>query len=121
MFLISKVGHGRDLLPALQKAKNCGLKLSLHLSEVGSIKTLLIQAIPNDVWISFSLVLTNAMFQVPSQADESELLLNIPPDRIGHGTYLHPEVGGSQSLVDTVRKHNTPLGKNSMFRAGRTV
>ncbi|XP_029553162.1 N6-Methyl-AMP deaminase isoform X2 [Salmo trutta] len=73
------VGHGRDLLPALQKAKNCGLKLSLHLSEV------------------------------PSQADESELLLNIPPDRIGHGTYLHPEVGGSQSLVDTVRKHNTPL------------
>ncbi|XP_035653855.1 adenosine deaminase-like protein isoform X6 [Oncorhynchus keta] len=73
------VGHGRDLLPALQKAKNCGLKLSLHLSEV------------------------------PSQADESELLLNIPPDRIGHGTFLHPEVGGSQSLVDKVRKHNTPL------------
>ncbi|XP_042179334.1 adenosine deaminase-like protein isoform X1 [Oncorhynchus tshawytscha] len=73
------VGHGRDFLPALQKAKNCGLKLSLHLSEV------------------------------PSQADESELLLNIPPDRIGHGTFLHPEVGGSQSLVDKVRKHNTPL------------
>ncbi|XP_036836417.1 adenosine deaminase-like protein isoform X6 [Oncorhynchus mykiss] len=75
------VGHGRDLLPALQKAKNCGLKLSLHLSEV------------------------------PSQADESELLLNIPPDRIGHGTFLHPEVGGSQSLVDKVRKHNTPLDR----------
>lgn len=29
-----KVGHGKDLLPALQRAKNCGLKLSLHLSEV---------------------------------------------------------------------------------------
>ncbi|XP_019896123.2 adenosine deaminase-like protein isoform X3 [Esox lucius] len=76
------VGHGGDLLPALQKAKNCGLKLSLHLSEV------------------------------PSQVDESELLLNIPPDRIGHGTFLHPEVGGAQSLVDKVMKNNTPLGKN---------
>ncbi|KAL0968697.1 hypothetical protein UPYG_G00270340 [Umbra pygmaea] len=73
------VSHGRDLLPALQKAKNCGLKLSLHLSEV------------------------------PSQGEESELLLNIPPDRIGHGTFLHPEVGGSQSLVDQVRKNNIPL------------
>lgn len=29
-----KVGHGKDLLPALQRAKNSGLKLSLHLSEV---------------------------------------------------------------------------------------
>ncbi|TNN81985.1 Adenosine deaminase-like protein [Liparis tanakae] len=27
------VGHGKDLLPALQRAKDCGLKLSLHLSE----------------------------------------------------------------------------------------
>uniref|UniRef100_A0AAY5K6P3 Adenosine deaminase domain-containing protein n=1 Tax=Esox lucius TaxID=8010 RepID=A0AAY5K6P3_ESOLU len=46
---------------------------------------------------------------VPSQVDESELLLNIPPDRIGHGTFLHPEVGGAQSLVDKVMKNNTPL------------
>lgn len=29
-----QVGHGRDLLPALRRAKNSGLKLSLHLSEV---------------------------------------------------------------------------------------
>ncbi|CAJ1056421.1 adenosine deaminase-like protein [Xyrichtys novacula] len=73
------VGHGKDLLPALQKAKNCGLKLSLHLSEV------------------------------PTQQEETDLLLNLPPDRIGHGTFLHPEVGGSQSLVDKVRKNNIPL------------
>ncbi|KAJ8407810.1 hypothetical protein AAFF_G00268540 [Aldrovandia affinis] len=73
------VGHGRDLLPALQKAKNCGLKLALHLSEV------------------------------PSQKEESELLLTLPPDRIGHGTFLHPEVGGSKSLVDKVRERNVPL------------
>uniref|UniRef100_A0A8C2J450 Adenosine deaminase-like n=1 Tax=Cyprinus carpio TaxID=7962 RepID=A0A8C2J450_CYPCA len=62
------VGHGKDLLSALEKAKNCGLKLVLHLSEVSS------------------------------QRDESELLLNLPPDRIGHRTFLHPESGGSDSL-----------------------
>ncbi|KAG1933182.1 adenosine deaminase-like protein [Pimephales promelas] len=73
------VGHGKDLLSALQKAKNCGLKLALHLSEV------------------------------PSQRDESELLLNLPPDRIGHGTFLHPEVGGSDSLVEKVCKQNIPI------------
>ncbi|KAG7473461.1 hypothetical protein MATL_G00096120 [Megalops atlanticus] len=73
------VGHGKDLLPALQKAKNCGLKLALHLSEV------------------------------PSQKEETELLLTIPPDRIGHGTFLHPEVGGSKCLVDKVRERNIPL------------
>ncbi|XP_015248989.1 PREDICTED: adenosine deaminase-like protein [Cyprinodon variegatus] len=73
------VGRGRDLLPALEKARNSGLKLSLHMSEV------------------------------PSQREESELLLNLPPDRIGHGTFLHPEMGGSQSLVDRVVDRNIPL------------
>ncbi|KAM4734758.1 N6-Methyl-AMP deaminase [Anableps anableps] len=73
------VGHGRCLLPALERARNCGLKLSLHMSEI------------------------------PSQLEESELLLNLPPDRIGHGTFLHPEMGGSQPLVDQVVKGNIPL------------
>lgn len=52
------------------------------------------------------------VFQVPSQRDESELLLNLPPDRIGHGTFLHPEVGGSDSLVEKVCKQNIPIGKS---------
>ncbi|XP_077599284.1 N6-Methyl-AMP deaminase [Stigmatopora nigra] len=73
------VGHAKDLLPALQRARNSGLKLALHL------------------------------FEVPSQLKESELLLNLPPDRIGHGTFLCPDVGGSQSLVDKVLKHKIPL------------
>uniref|UniRef100_A0A7N6A6B9 Adenosine deaminase domain-containing protein n=1 Tax=Anabas testudineus TaxID=64144 RepID=A0A7N6A6B9_ANATE len=47
--------------------------------------------------------------KVPSQLEESDLLLNLPPDRIGHGTFLHPEMGGSQSLVDKVLKNNIPL------------
>lgn len=54
------------------------------------------------------------MLQVPSQLEESDLLLNLPPDRIGHGTFLHPEVGGSQSLVDKVLKNNIPLGKTEI-------
>ncbi|XP_042571369.1 adenosine deaminase-like protein isoform X2 [Cyprinus carpio] len=73
------VSHGKDLLSALEKAKNCGLKLVLHLSEV------------------------------PSQRDESELLLNLPPDRIGHRTFLHPESGGSDSLADKLCKQNIPI------------
>ncbi|XP_017328849.1 adenosine deaminase-like protein isoform X1 [Ictalurus punctatus] len=73
------VGHGKDLLPALQRARNSGLKLALHMSEV------------------------------PSQKEESELLLDLPPDRIGHGTFLHPEAGGSDSLVDKISKLNIPL------------
>uniref|UniRef100_A0A8C5FQD0 N6-Methyl-AMP deaminase n=1 Tax=Gadus morhua TaxID=8049 RepID=A0A8C5FQD0_GADMO len=46
---------------------------------------------------------------VPSQLEETELLLTLPPDRIGHGTFLHPDVGGSQTLVDAVVKNNIPL------------
>ncbi|MBN3307776.1 ADAL protein, partial [Amia calva] len=73
------VSHGKDFLPVLQKAKSDGLKLALHLSEV------------------------------PTQKEETELLLTLPPDRIGHGTFLHSDVGGSQALVDSVRKGNIPL------------
>ncbi|KAK1804362.1 hypothetical protein P4O66_020383 [Electrophorus voltai] len=73
------VCNGKDMLPALQRARNSGLKLALHLSEV------------------------------PSQKEESEILLNLPPDRIGHGTFLHPEVGGSDSLVDKVCKQKIPI------------
>ena len=54
-------------------------------------------------------------FQVPSQLEETELLLTLPPDRIGHGTFLHPDVGGSQTLVDAVVKNNIPLGECEMF------
>lgn len=52
--------------------------------------------------------------QVPSQLEESDLLLDLPPDRIGHGTFLHPAMGGSQGLVDKVVKHNIPLGKSEI-------
>lgn len=36
------------------------------------------------------------------------------PDRIGHGTYLHPEVGGLQESVEFVKKHKIPIGNVCM-------
>ncbi|MBN3280152.1 ADAL protein, partial [Polyodon spathula] len=69
------VSHGKDLIPSLQRARNSGLKLAVHLAEVRALA----------------------------------LLLHLPPDRIGHGTFLHPEVGGSQELVDTVMMKHIPL------------
>jgi len=41
---------------------------------------------------------------------ETELLLSLPPDRIGHGTYLLPSRGGSQEFVDNILKNKTPIG-----------
>ncbi|XP_033634004.1 adenosine deaminase-like protein [Asterias rubens] len=40
---------------------------------------------------------------------ESLALVQLPPDRIGHGTFLQPGNGGSQEIVNTVIKNKTPL------------
>ncbi|KAH3830226.1 adenosine deaminase-like protein isoform X2 [Dreissena polymorpha] len=46
--------------------------------------------------------------EVPAP-DETWKLLQLPPDRIGHGTCLQPEVGGTQQLVDFVTAKRIPL------------
>jgi len=38
-------------------------------------------------------------------------LLNLIPDRIGHGTCIHPENGGAEDLVNIVEEHSIPIGK----------
>ena len=38
-------------------------------------------------------------------------MLKLCPDRIGHGTYLRPEVGGDKHLVSTVKDNRIPLGE----------
>ena len=43
--------------------------------------------------------------------EETLEVLKIVPDRIGHGTCLDEESGGSKELVDLVLKHKIPLGK----------
>ena len=49
--------------------------------------------------------------QVPGRNVETMLLLNCNPDRIGHGTFLHPDVGGTCGIVDIVSSKRIPIGK----------
>ncbi|XP_078541059.1 N6-Methyl-AMP deaminase [Lissotriton helveticus] len=73
------VGHGRDYMDILAEARRCGLRLALHISEI------------------------------PDQNAETELLLSIPPDRIGHGTFLSSAVGGAFDMEAYVKQHQIPL------------
>ncbi|XP_062819386.1 adenosine deaminase-like protein isoform X1 [Anolis carolinensis] len=70
-------GHGRDFLEPLLEARKAGLKLALHLSEI------------------------------PNQDEETRLLLGLPPDRIGHGTFLQSP--SSPDLMEIVRANRIPL------------
>lgn len=49
-------------------------------------------------------------FKVPD-LEESRVLLNVIPDRIGHGTCIHPEYGGAEDLVNIVEEHSIPIGE----------
>lgn len=42
---------------------------------------------------------------------EARILLNLIPDRIGHGTCIHPENGGAEDLVNIVEEHSIPIGQ----------
>lgn len=72
-------GNISSLIPILQYGKNAGLKLSLHMAET------------------------------PNTSDEASNLLKLRPDRIGHGTYLHPSKGGSQENLSTLQQLQIPL------------
>ncbi|XP_045678591.1 adenosine deaminase-like protein isoform X1 [Phyllostomus hastatus] len=72
-------GQAKDFLEPLLEAKKAGLKLALHLSEI------------------------------PNPQKETQVLLDLIPDRIGHGTFLNNSEGGSLDLVDFVRQHQIPL------------
>ena len=52
-------------------------------------------------------------FEIPNRKTETQVLLNLFPDRIGHGTFLSSSEEGSLDLVDFVRQHQIPLGKAS--------
>lgn len=43
--------------------------------------------------------------------EDTRVLLDLIPDRIGHGTCIHPENGGSQDFVEIVENHGIPIGK----------
>ena len=44
------------------------------------------------------------------------MLLDLLPDRIGHGTFLNSAEGGTMGHVDFVRQHRIPLGKTVSCR-----
>uniref|UniRef100_A0A8C7BLR3 N6-Methyl-AMP deaminase n=2 Tax=Mustelinae TaxID=169418 RepID=A0A8C7BLR3_NEOVI len=46
---------------------------------------------------------------IPNQKQETQVLLDLLPDRIGHGTFLNSSEGGSLDLVDFVRQYQIPL------------
>ncbi|KAM5235837.1 N6-Methyl-AMP deaminase [Ctenodactylus gundi] len=73
------VGQAKDFIEPLLEAKRAGLKLALHLSEI------------------------------PDQRKETQMLLDLLPDRIGHGTFLNSSERGSLNLVGFVRQHQIPL------------
>ena len=45
--------------------------------------------------------------------EETNKMLDLPPHRIGHGTCIHPEFGGTQQLLEKTRKLNIPLGMST--------
>lgn len=59
------------------------------------------------------------IWQVPALQETMDLLC-LPPDRIGHGTCLHPEASGRQEFVDTVINHKTPLGRSTVSQITKT-
>ncbi|XP_016824480.1 adenosine deaminase-like protein isoform X2 [Cricetulus griseus] len=73
------IGQAKDFLEPLLEAKKAGLKLALHLAEI------------------------------PDKKKETQMLLDLLPDRIGHGTFLNSPEGGSLGQVDFVRQHRIPL------------
>ncbi|GIY39247.1 adenosine deaminase-like protein [Caerostris darwini] len=74
-----KSGDMSCLIPHLEHAKKSGLKLAVHISEV------------------------------PGNFEEVEALLNLKPDRLGHGTYLHPQKGGSAKNFNLLKSLKIPL------------
>lgn len=72
-------GRSSDFTAALVRAKSLGLKTAVHLAE--SVE----------------------------EKKETQDLLDIRPDRIGHGTCLLPEDGGYQDFVDVVVEQRIPL------------
>ena len=49
-------------------------------------------------------------FQVLESLDETEEFLSPMPDRIGHATFLHPDFGCSEDILERVLSGRIPIG-----------
>ena len=67
--------------------------------------------------MSFESQLTVASdLQIPNRNDETKVLLSAKPDRIGHGTFLLPDVGGTEEIVDLVTQQKIPIGTKCLVQ-----
>ena len=73
-------GDARSFIPVFKEAKKNGLNLTLHLAEA------------------------------ENQNEETKTILEeLQPSRLGHGLYIHPDVGGSVELISLLEKSKIPL------------
>jgi adenosine deaminase len=73
-------GDSRDIASLLEEAKHRGFKLAVHVSER------------------------------PNRDEDSNLLLTVNPDRLGHATFLHLGTQGAMApAVNTVINNNIPI------------
>ncbi|XP_059090903.1 adenosine deaminase-like protein [Tigriopus californicus] len=72
-------GDARSFIPLLEKARHHGLKLAIHLAEV------------------------------PNETETWSILTELKPDRIGHGTAIHPSLGGSSRLWPALLTARIPV------------
>lgn len=42
-------------------------------------------------------------------------MLSVKPDRIGHGTFLLPDMGGTEEIVDLVMQQKIPIGTRGLI------
>lgn len=56
--------------------------------------------------------LFHVWFKIPGRNEETLLLMRgASPDRIGHGTFMHPDVGGTDEIMQEVLTQIIPIGK----------
>jgi len=55
--------------------------------------------------------------QIASVLHETQALLSVEPDRVGHGTFLIPELAGGSELANAVLAAKIPIGKCSVSAA----
>ena len=76
----ARVNHLADFLPVLKSGKDRGLFVTVHLAEVPNVEEI------------------SAFFAA-----------DFRPDRIGHGSCIHPDFGGDESLWKTFLKFAPPI------------
>lgn len=110
------VGKFQDFVPALNRARKAGLKvINFVLSDL-----LITTFLGKLIYYSYKLI-KNIKFQVTLHCgeicnpEEVVEMLNFKPERIGHGTCIHPAFGGNNMTWELLCKSQIPVGKPFLF------